>query len=90
MFDPNKYDDDDNQVVDKNNSDSGNDFIEARNSLILDLKNRKQIIYKECAMMESYIKKNPNSEAAKHFEEKLKGWSKILIGIDIVVRKYNF
>jgi hypothetical protein len=89
MFDPNKYDTDDVQTIDNNSLNDTNDFIEERNSLIAYLKDKKQVILKECAMMEAYIKKNPNSNAAKHFEEKLKGWSKILVGLDIVINKYN-
>jgi hypothetical protein len=91
MFDPKKYVNDNvNDSVEENKENSGvESFIEKRIEIIDYLNSVKPFILKECESMESTLRKNPNHPAKPHFEEKSKGWSHILVGLDIVTRKYK-
>ena len=84
MFDPKKYDDDDS----KDNKPKKL-FSEKIEDIIKYLKSVKPLIDKECQSMEDYIKNHPGSKAEAPFTEKITGWSKILIGLDIVKEKYE-
>ena len=88
MFDPKKYVDADaeKQEVKSNKLST---FIEKRNEIIDYLNNVKPLILKECASMEKTLENNPNHPAKPHFEEKIKGWSNILVGLEIVTHKYK-
>jgi hypothetical protein len=83
MFDPNKYDNTNSQ--DKK---SGN-FMDKRTQIIKYLSDLSPVIIKECEMLESYIKNNPESKAVGPFSEKLDGWSRILNGLNILKDKYE-
>lgn len=84
MFDPKKYDDDNS----KDNKPKKL-FSEKIEDIIKYLNGVRPLISKECQSMEDYINSHPNSKAEGPFNEKIKGWSKILIGLDIVKEKYE-
>ena len=83
MFDPNKYDNTNSQDKKSEN------FMDKRTQIIKYLSDLSPIIIKECEMLESYIKNNPESKAVGPFNEKLDGWSRILNGLKILKDKYE-
>ena len=86
MFDPNEFDDD---PVIVNDSYETAKLIEKRTEAIEALDNMQLVILQECEALKNFITSNPTSNAKRHMEEKLRGWSKILNGTKIVLRKYN-
>lgn len=91
MFDPKKYvNDNANDSVEENKETSSvESFIEKRVEIIDYLNSVKPLILKECASMEKSIAKDPEGKFVEHFKEKATGWSHILIGLEIVTRKYK-
>ena len=85
MFNPNEYDDD--PVVLDTSYETAK-LIEKRTEAIEQLDNMQLVILQECETLKKFITENPSSKAKPHMEEKLRGWSKILNGTKIVLRKY--
>ena len=83
MFDPSKYDND------AQNNKSEKLFSDKVKDIIKYLDGVRALIIAECNSMESYIEKNPKSKAVAPFNEKLGGWAKVLIGLDILKEKYE-
>lgn len=86
MFDLKKYDNEEQPTTNKSKL---GELIEQRIKIINFIRDNAPIICKECEDLEKTKAKYPSdSDTVKAFEKKIKGWSKILVGLEMVEKMY--
>lgn len=84
MYNPDKYDNTSKGMKTKKHD----DFKDKREELIRHILSFRNLIFKECESLDSYIEKHPDGKAVEPFTKKLDGWSRVLNGVDILKRMY--
>lgn len=86
MFDPKKYDNEEQPTTNKSKLD---ELIEQRFMIINFIRANAPVICKECEDLEKTKAKYPSdSDTVRAFEKKIRGWSKILVGLEILEKMY--
>lgn len=91
MFDPYAYlnvSDNTENSVEKKEEEYG-PFVQNRDKLVTYLRDTRELMGKECESLKKHLDANPNGYKAKEFDQKIKGWSNIMIGVDIITKLYK-